>query len=54
MGSTISGVDIGGAWGARAPPEFVGTEKGTEKDTCRQSITASNPGFEKVSKALSL
>ena len=30
--SEFSGVDSGGAAGARAPPEFGGSEKGTERE----------------------
>ena len=54
MGSTISGVDIGGAWGARAPPEFGGSEKGQSLISAYRSlaITASTSGFEKLSTAL--
>ena len=40
-------VESRGAGGARAPPEFWGSEK---RD--RQSITKSTPGFQKLSTAL--
>ena len=48
------GVDSGGAGGARAPPEFGGSEKGQSLISAYQSlaITASTSGFEKLSTAL--
>ena len=46
MVATCSTVDSGGAGGARATPEFGGSEKRTERD--RQSITTSTPGFKKA------
>ena len=50
----ISGVDSGGAGGARAPPEFEGSEKGRSLISAYRSlaITASTSGFEKLSTAL--
>ena len=42
-----SAVDSGGAGGARAPPEFGGSEKGRSL-----AITTNTPGFKKLSKAL--
>ena len=44
----FSGVDSGGAWGARAPPEFVGSEKGRSLISAYRSlaITANTPGFK--------
>ena len=52
----ISGVDSGGAGGARAPLEFGDSEKGQSLITAYQSlaITASTSGFEKLSTALLL
>ena len=49
-----SGVDSGGAGGARALPEFGGSEKGQSLIFAYQSlaITASTSGFEKLSTAL--
>ena len=44
-----SGVDSGGAGGARAPPEFGFSEKGR---SLISAITASTSGFEKLSTAL--
>ena len=50
----ISGVDSGGAGGARAPLEFVGSEKGRSLISAYRNlaITASTSGFEKLSTAL--
>ena len=48
----VSVVDSGGAEGARAPLEFKGSEKRTEREISRQSIAASPPGFGKLSIAL--
>ena len=50
-----SGVDCGGAGGARTPPEFEGSEKGRSLISafCSLAITASTSGFEKLSTALS-
>ena len=42
-----SGVDSRGAGGARAPPEFGGSEKGRSL-----AITTNTPGFKKLSTAL--
>ena len=49
----FSGVGGGGA-GAKAPPEFVGSEKGRSLISAYRSlaITASTSGFEKLSTAL--
>ena len=49
-----SGVDSGGAGGARALPEFEGSEKGRSLISAFRSlaITASTPGFQKLSTAL--
>ena len=49
-----SAIDIGGAGGARAPPEFGGSEKGQSLISAYRclSITASTSGFEKLSRAL--
>ena len=46
-----SAVDSGGAGGARAPLEFVGSEKGQSLISAYQSlaIAASTSGFEKLS-----
>ena len=46
-----SGVDSEGAGGARAPPEFGGSEKGRSLISAYRSlaITASTSGFEKLS-----
>ena len=51
---TYSGVDSGGAGGARAPPEFEGSEKGRSLISAYQSfaITMNTPGFEKLNTAL--
>ena len=50
----FSGVDSGGAEGARAPLEFVDSEKGRKLISAYRSlaITASTFGFEKLSTAL--
>ena len=52
----LSGVDSGGAGGARAPPEFWGSEKGQSLISAYRglAITASTSGFEKLSTALRL
>ena len=49
-----SGVDSGGAGGARAPPEFGDSEKGRNLISAYQSlaITSSTSGFEKLSMAM--
>ena len=51
-----SAVFSGGAGGARASPEFGGSEKGRSLISAYLSlaITASTSGFEKLSTALSL
>ena len=48
--SFYSGVDSGGAVGARAPPEFGGSEKGQSLISAYQrlAITMNTPGFEKL------
>ena len=50
----ISAVFSGGAWGARAPPEFGGSQKGRSLISAYQSlaITTNTPGFEKLNTAL--
>ena len=50
----ISAVDSGGAGGARAPPEFGGSEKGQSLISAYRSlaITTNTPGFKKLSTAL--
>ena len=50
----FSGVDSGGAGGARAPPEFGVSEKGQTMISAylNLAITASTSGFEKLSTAL--
>ena len=50
----VSAVFSGGAGGARAPPEFWGSERGRSLISAHQSlsITASTSGFEKLSTAL--
>ena len=47
-------VDSRGAGGARAPPEFVGSEKGRSLISAYQSlaIITNTPGFKKLSTAL--
>ena len=54
MDILISAIDSGGAGGARAPPEFGGSEKGRSLISAYQrlAITASTSGFEKISTAL--
>ena len=49
-----SAVFSGGAGGARAPPEFGGSEKGRSLISAYQSlaITTNTPGFKKLSTAL--
>ena len=50
----FSAVDSGGAGGARAPPEFGGSEKGWNLISAYLSlaITTNTPGFKKLSTAL--
>jgi len=50
----ISAVFSGGAGGARAPPEFGGSQKGRSLISAYQSlaITMNTPGFEKLNTAL--
>ena len=50
----FSGVDSGGAGGARAPPEFGRSEKGQSLISAYRSlaITASSSGFENLSTEL--
>ena len=50
----ISAVFSGGAGGARAPPEFGGSEKGRSLISAYRSlaITTNTPGFKKLSTAL--
>ena len=52
--STTSAVFSGGAGGARAPPEFGGSQKGQSLISAYQSlaITTNTPGFEKLNTAL--
>ena len=47
-------IDSGGAGGARALPEFGGSEKGRSLISAYRSlaITANTPGFKKLSTAL--
>ena len=54
MSSDVSAVDSGGAGGARAPPEFGGSEKGRSLISAYRSlaITTDTPGFKKLSTAL--
>ena len=49
-----SAVFSGGAGGARAPPEFGGSQKGLSLISAYQSlaITTNTPGFEKLNTAL--
>ena len=49
-------VDSGGPGGARAPPEFGGSEKGRSLNSAYQSlaVTTNTPGFKKLSTALKL
>ena len=51
---TSSAVFSGGAGGARAPPEFGGSQKGRSLISAYQSlaITTNTPGFEKLNTAL--
>ena len=51
-----SAVFSGGAGGARAPPEFVGSQKGRSLISAYQSlaITMNTSGFEKLNMALHL
>ena len=51
---TFSGVDRGGAGGARAAPEFGGSEKGKSLISAYRSlaITTNTSGFKKQSTAL--
>ena len=53
---TLSAVFSGGAGGARAPPEFRGSQKGQSLISAYQSlaITTNTPGFEKLNTALNL
>ena len=53
MGNS-SAVFSGGAGGARAPPEFGGSQKGRSLISAYQSlaITTNTPGFEKLNTAL--
>ena len=50
----LSAVFSGGAGGARAPPEFGGSQKGQSLISAYQSlaITTNTPGFEKLNTAL--
>ena len=52
----FSAVFSGGAGGARAPPEFGGSQKGRSLISAYQSlaITTNTPGFEKLNTALIL
>ena len=52
----LSAVDSGGAGGARAAPEFGGSEKGRSLISAYQSlaITTNTPGFKKLSMVLIL
>ena len=52
---SYSAVDSRGAGGARAPPEFGGSEKGQSLISAYRSlaITTNNPGFKNLSTALS-
>ena len=56
MNIVFSAVFSGDAGGARAPPEFGGSEKGQSLISAYHSlaITASTSGFEKISTALPL
>ena len=56
MGGPNSAVDSGGAGGARAPPEFGGSEKGRSLISAYRSLanTTNTPGFKKLSTALLL
>ena len=50
----LAAVFSGGAGGARAPPEFGGSQKGRSLISAYQSlaITMNTPGFEKLNTAL--
>ena len=50
----VSAVDSGGAGGARAPPDFGGSQKGRRLISAYQSlaIIKNTPGFEKLNTAL--
>ena len=50
----LSAVFSGGAGGARAPPEFGGSQKGQSLISAYQNlaITTNTPGFEKLNTAL--
>ena len=52
--SQSSAVFSGGAGGARAPPEFGGSEKGRSLISAYRSlaITMNTPGFKKLNTAL--
>ena len=52
--SIFSAVDSGGTGGARAPPEFGGSEKGRSLIPAYRSlaITTNTPGFKKLSTTL--
>ena len=54
LGEEASAVFSGGAGGARAPPEFGGSQKGQSLISAYQSlaITTNSPGFEKLNTAL--
>ena len=54
VGDQLSAVFSGGAGGARAPPEFGGSQKGQSLISAYQSlaITTNTPGFEKLNTAL--
>ena len=51
-----SAIFSGGVGGARATPEFGGSEKGQSLISAFRSlaITSSTPGFEKLSNALAI
>ena len=50
----VSAIFGGGVWGARAPPEFWGSQKGQSLISAYQSlaITTNTPGFEKLNMTL--
>ena len=54
INQNTSAVDSGSAGGARAPPEFGGSEKGQSLISVYQSlaITTNTPGFGKLNTAL--
>ena len=56
IGHIYSAVFSGGAGGARAPPEFGGSEKGRSLISAYRSlaITTNTPGFKKLNTALVL